>query len=566
MRRRVFLVGTATFLLAMVATWQAARSSEPAPITTITIFDSQEQTSGDIAGLLHRGRDLELQHRWGEALSLYEDAIRQHRAEPTLQQRFDYARLHYDLQRRYNDRSYCDTVARLPLERALELYSQVLLKIDSHYVEAPQWKDLVSRGNENLEVALSESVFLERNVAEAVRPALGAFRHELRGAVSPQNVRSRYDASNAVAAAARLAQQRLGIAPSAVIMEYLCGATNALDPYSAYLTPAQFNEVYSQIEGNFVGLGVELKAVDGALTIVHVITGSPAEEAGIRSGDQILAVGGQPTNNLATDQAAHLLEGTENTTVALTIATAGQTPRQVVVRRRRVDVPSVDQVAIIDAEHGVGYFKLTCFQKTTARDLDAALWKLHREGMKSLVIDMCNNPGGVLDASVEVADRFIDRGVIVSQRSRIAQEDFTYSAHEQGKWRMPLVVMLDENSASAAEILAMAIHDHQRGVLVGTRSFGKGYSQGIFPLDGTNSGIRLTTAKLYSPKGYCWSHVGIEPDVLVRQEAASKSVRVAAKPVDGRLPAEANPILTAAVREAVRLTGTDAQAVQQARK
>jgi len=560
MRRRVFLVGTATFLLAMFAAWQAAPASDRVPVTTITILDSREQTTGDVADLLRRGRHLELERRWGDALSFYEDALRQHDAEPSLQQRFDVTRLHYDLQRRYNDRSFCDTVARLPSERALELYGQVLLKIDSHYVEAPQWKDLVSRGNETLEVALGEPTFLDRNVAEAARPALGAFRRELRDAMASQNVRSRFDASNAVAVAARLAQQRLGIAQAPVILEYLCGATNALDRYSAYLTPTQFNEVYSQIEGNFVGLGVELKAVDGALTIVHVITGSPAEESGIRSGDQIVAVNGHLTQNLSTDQAAHLLEGVENTTVALTIAAVGQTPRQVVVRRRRVDVPSVDQVAIIDAEHGVGYFKLTCFQKTTARDLDAALWKLHREGMKSLVIDMCNNPGGVLDASVEVADRFIDRGVIVAQRSRIAQEDFTYSAHEQGKWRMPLVVMLDENSASAAEILAMAIRDHQRGTLVGTRSFGKGYSQGIFPLEGTNAGIRLTTAKLYSPKGHCWSHVGIEPDIFV------KSVRVAAKPINGVLPPETNPILAAAVLEAIRLTGVAGQALQQARK
>ena len=206
--------------------------------------------------------------------------------------------------------------------------------------------------------------------------------------------------------------------PAAVVLEYLCGATNALDPYSTYLTPDQLNDVYAQIEGNFVGLGVELKAQDGGLAIVRVISGSPAEEAGIRGGDRILAVNGRSTKDLTTDQAAAMLQGAEGTAVTLVVAAPGQPQRQLNVRRRRVDVPSVDQVRILDAQNGIGYFKLTCFQKTTARDLDAALWKLHHEGMKSLVIDVRGNPGGLLVSAVEVADRFVERGVIVSTRGR----------------------------------------------------------------------------------------------------------------------------------------------------
>ena len=133
--------------------------------------------------------------------------------------------------------------------------------------------------------------------------------------------------------------------------------------------------------------------------------------------------------------------------------------------------------------------------------------------MKSLVIDVRGNPGGLLVSAVEVADRFVDRGVIVSTRGRSAQEDFTYSAHEQGKWQMPLVVIIDQDSASAAEIFAGAIRDHHRGTIVGVRSFGKGSVQGIFPLDESNAGVRLTTAKFYSPNGRPYSRVGVEPDI-----------------------------------------------------
>jgi carboxyl-terminal processing protease len=204
-------------------------------------------------------------------------------------------------------------------------------------------------------------------------------------------------------------------------------------------------------------------------------------------------------------------------------------------------------VRIADSQYGIGYLKLTCFQKTTARDLDTALWKLHREGMKSLVVDVRGNPGGLLVAAVEVVDRFVERGVIVSTRGRSTQEDFTYSAHEQGKWRMPLVVMIDQDSASAAEIFAGAIRDHHRGTTVGVRSFGKGSVQGIFPLDDSTAGVRLTTAKFYSPNGRPYSRVGVDPDI---------TVRVTAKPIDGKLPAGDDATLTAALQTARTLSQT----------
>lgn len=533
--------------LAVLALLCAAPAAAQLPKYIINISDPR----GDVAELLRGGRQLEQQRRWGEALTHYEDAIRQYPNESVLQQRFDGARLHYDLERRYTDRSFCASVLRLSTERALELYSQVLLKIDAHYVEAPHWSELVERGTGNVELALGEEAFVNRNVPSRDRAAVNAFRREIRDVVGTRIINSRTDARDVVATVSRLAQERLEVPPAAVVLEYLCGATNALDPYSTYLTPDQLNEVYAQIEGNFVGLGVELKAQDGGLMIIRVITGSPAAEAGVRTQDLILAIDRQPTKDLTTDQAANLLQGIEGSVVTLTVAAAGEAPRQVTVRRRRVEVPSVDQASIIDSQYGIGYFKLTCFQKTTAHDLDIALWKLHREGMKSLVIDLRGNPGGLLLSSVEVADRFIERGVIVSTRGRSTQEDFTYSAHEQAKWRMPLVLIIDQDSASAAEIFAGAIRDHGRGTIVGVRSFGKGSVQGIFPLDDSTAGVRLTTAKFYSPNGRPYSHVGVEPD---------KTVQVAARPIDGRLRGGDDAMLTTALQTARELAQQTLQA------
>ena len=533
MRRR-FLAAAALWSAALAVLALPALAQRP---TTSTIAFSER--SIQIDGYVQRGQELEVQRRWGEALAHYEEGLRQFPEENVLEKRFELARLHYDLGRRYADRSFAEKVSRMSAEKALELYLQVLLKIETHYVELPAWKELVNRGTSDLETALSEPVFLERNLPSRNPAAVAAFRRELDQLLAQHSVTTRLDARDSAVLAANLAQQRLGLSPTVVILEYLCGATNSLDPYSAYLTPDQLREVYAQIDGSFVGLGIELKAQGGALVIVRVIGGSPAEQAGARAGDRIIAVDGRQTSQYTTDQAANLLQGPEGSVCNLVLCAPGEADRRLVVRRQRVEVPSVDQVRIVDEKQGVGYLRLTCFQKTTRRDLEAALWRLHREGMRSLVMDLRGNPGGLLISSVDIADLFLDRGVIVSTHGRMAQEDSTYTAHEEGTWHVPLTVIIDQDSASAAEIFSGAIRDHHRGTIVGVRSFGKGSVQGIFQLDGSESGLRLTTAKFYSPLGKAYSRVGVEPDVIVHQ---------AAKPVNGSVVAKDDATLNAALQ------------------
>jgi len=531
MRRRLF---------AAAVLWFAAVLTVPAvaqqPSTSSLAFSER---SVRIDGYLQRGQELEVERRWGEALAHYEEGLRQFPEENVLEKRFELARLHYDLSRRYADRSFAENVSRMPAEKALELYLQVLLKIETHYVEQPAWKNLVDRGTSDLETALGEPVFLQRNLPNCNPTAVEAFRRELRQTLVQRSVANRTEARDSAVIAANLAQQRLGLAPTIVILEYLCGATNSLDPYSAFLTPDQLSEVYSQIDGSFVGLGIELKAQAGSLVIVRVIGGSPAEQAAARAGDRIVAVDGRQTSQFTTDQAANLLQGPEGSVCNLTLAAPGEANRQLAVRRQRVEVPSIDQVRILDTQQGVGYLRLTCFQKTTRRDLEAALWRLHREGMRSLIMDLRGNPGGLLISSVDIADLFLDQGVIVSTHGRIAQEDSTYTAHQEGTWRVPLTVIIDQESASAAEIFSGAIHDHHRGTIVGVRSFGKGSVQGIFQLDGSDSGLRLTTAKFYSPQGKPYSRVGVEPDVVVHQTA---------KPINGAVVGKEDAMLNAALQ------------------
>ncbi len=496
-------------LLAMPATNTAGQNgSTDAPIRI-----SPAATSDVIVNLLEQGRALEVTGRWGEALSHYEQALLEHPGNRTLVSQLDLAKIHFSLERRFHNPSFAKSLAMLSARSADQLYAEVLLKINTHYVAPPNWAKLVIRGTMAVDVALADVAFCRKNVSELSRQRIDQFRRQMYQVAGAQPIRTRHDARQAVATTAAHARRQLGISEAAVMLEYIAGAMGGLDNYSDYLSADQLKDVYSQIEGNFVGLGVELKANNGDLLIVHVISGSPAQRAGIKADDRIVAVDSHATRELSTDAAASLLQGKEGSTVTLTMVTPGQSPRHLTVRRQNVDVPSVEDVKIIDPDFQIGYIKLPSFQKTTSRDLDLALWNLHGQGMRSLILDLRGNPGGLLTASVEVADKFIKQGPIVSTRGRNAEEDFNYVAHEQGTWTIPLVVLIDGDSASASEIFAGAISDHHRGTVVGTRSYGKGSVQGIFPLSITGAGVRLTTARFFSPHGHAISKVGITPDI-----------------------------------------------------
>jgi carboxyl-terminal processing protease len=435
---------------------------------------------------------------------------------------------------------------------ALDLYSDVLLKIQSHYVERPDWSVLLNRGNQAMEIALMEGPFREQYKIQIGDAEIQGHLSELNHALNSRPVRTRQESRDSVSFVAHATSERFGISPQAVVLEYACAAGASLDDYSSFLTGSQLDEIMSQIEGNFVGLGIELKPETESLLIVNVIHGGPAERSGLKPGDRIIEVDGRTMRDVSTDTAADMLRGEEGTSVRLVVMDPQENQRRLVVPRQVVEVPSVERVSIQDPHFGIGYLKLSSFQKTTSRDVEAALWQLHREGMRSLIVDVRGNPGGLLTAAVEVADKFITEGTIVSTRGRGTGEDFDYKAHLVGTWRVPLTVLIDADSASASEIFAAAIRDSQRGTIVGQRSFGKGSVQGIFPLSVGHAGLRLTTAKFFSPNGSAISGQGVQPHVTVAP------AQMVAKPVliDGqaKLPADADPALAAALQVARQQT------------
>ncbi|MEX2187992.1 MAG: S41 family peptidase [Pirellulales bacterium] len=517
------------------ASAQNAAELKSAPLSVESASVQAAAARDRVQELLREGRQLESGEQWGDALSLYEDALRDFPNDRSLRERHDQSRIQFDVARRYHDESFRRAVTTLTRSDALAVYNDVLLKIESHYVHSPDYAQLVDHGLSTFDAALAKDSFVEVNLRGVGRDAIDTFRADVRRTVKARAARNRFETREVVAEVADLGAKQLGLSASATILEFTCGAAASLDHYSTYLTADQLRDVFSQIEGNFVGLGIEIKSVDDALLLVHVIPGSPAATAGLRMGERIVSVDGHTTKGVSTDGAASLLQGAEGSVCSLTIAAADGESREVRVRRANVDVPSVENAKVLDPATGVAYLKLACFQKTTARDLDTALWQLHNAGMKSLIVDLRGNPGGLLTAAVEIADRFVASGTIVSTRGRSPQEDFNYTAHRVGTWQVPLVVLIDGDSASASEIFAAAIQDNHRGAIVGRRSYGKGSVQGIFPLNlaglGDSGGIRLTTAKFFAPSGRAISDAGVTPEVVVQRTA---------KPVaeTGKIPTE----------------------------
>ena len=465
----LFSISTCVAFEQMVIAQTATEAVIESEAVAADLVDVPTSLDG-VQALLDKGYELERARQWAEALTHYEKAARQFPKQRELRQRLILSRIHYDLSRRYSDQNFVTSTRTMDERKALDLFAEVLEKIQAHYVDTPDWSAIVRRGTTHLEVAVGDVEFRKAHLPRANREKILAFRESVRSLMTQQPIRGRRDAVDAIQAAALRARNELQIPPAATVLEYVCGAAGGLDDYSTYLTGGQLDEIYTQIEGNFVGLGIEIKADGGVLLIADVIKGGPASVSGIKPRERIIEIDGFATREMSTEAAADLLKGEEGSVVQVAIESADrQSVRRLRVQRARVEVPSVEDIKIIDEESGIAYLKLTTFQKTTSRDIDEALWKLHRNGMRSLIIDVRGNPGGLLAESVEVADKFVMDGKIVSTRGRSPREDYDYPAHRVGTWRVPLVVLIDEDSASASEIFAGAIRDHRRGTVVGHR-------------------------------------------------------------------------------------------------
>ena len=304
----------------------------------------------------------------------------------------------------------------------------------------------------------------------------------------------------------------------------LQGMMTALDPHSNYLAPSDYGELRERTEGQYSGVGLTITAEGGLVKVISPMDGGPAARAGVQAGDVISAIDGQNAAGLTVTEVSNKLRGAMGTSVTVTFLRDGEEARDVVLTREVIKVESV--TGRVEGEFG--YLRISTFNENTGRELGETIARLKRENpaIKGYVLDLRNNGGGLLNAAVDVSDAFLERGEIVSQRGRKPDQIERYAAGAGDlTGGLPLVVLINYGSASASEIVAGALKDHERATVVGLTSFGKGSVQTVIPLrNGRDGALSITTARYYTPSGRSIQKIGVEPDLEVSRSAAEARI------------------------------------------
>ena len=299
-----------------------------------------------------------------------------------------------------------------------------------------------------------------------------------------------------------------------LIESAISGMLQSLDPHSSYLSADSYKDMQVKTKGKFGGLGIEITMEDGVVKVVSPIDDTPAAKAGMKSGDLIIGVDGESIRGLTINESVSKLRGPVGSKVIITVVRDKQDPYEIEIKRDIINIKSVKHNII----KNIGYVRLTTFSDTTTSGLEKALTEIKKNignKFQGLILDLRNNPGGLLNQSISVADAFLNQGEIVSTQGR-NDDDTSRVFAKKGDLinGQPLVVLINSGSASASEIVAGALKDHSRAIIIGTRSFGKGSVQSIIPLAG-NGAMRLTTARYFTPSGISIQAKGIEPDIIV---------------------------------------------------
>jgi len=299
-----------------------------------------------------------------------------------------------------------------------------------------------------------------------------------------------------------------------IINKALKGLLPELDAHSSYLDKKAYKELKIQTNGEFGGLGIVVGMRNGVLTVISPIDDTPAYKAGIKAGDIILKINDKATIDMSLDEAVNLMRGKPGTKITLTIVRKGQKPFEVTITRGIIKIKSV-KAKDLKGYPEIKYVRISSFDRNVVKSLKNILKNLHKEHKKGIIIDLRNNPGGLLSQATGTLDLFIDKGVLVSQKGRVKSENEVYLAHKYGTYKnIPVVVLVNGGSASASEIVSGGLQDHKRAVIVGEKTFGKGSVQAILPVT-KDEAIRLTIARYYLPSGRTIQAKGVTPDIVI---------------------------------------------------
>jgi carboxyl-terminal processing protease len=434
----------------------------------------------------------------------------------------------YQIQR-HHEAAFRQRVLNRDIAGALKVYEEVLSKLQANYFEKDKVEAtrLFRHGLTELAMDLDDDSFNQEYLPSASLSDVEVFRDRLKDKWAGRTVRDVSEAKNLALEVALEAQKVLDLKPAVVVLELACGACNALDEYTQFLTPGLLAETYASLEGRSVGIGVELdrSGPGQPLVIVHVLKFSPAEIAGFKPHDRIIRIDHQAADKLSAEQATDKLKGDIGSTVELEVLPARQMKspagepelRILTLTRQAVFVPSVVDVQMLDEMTGIGYFQMAGFQESTLAEMDDAVQQLQMQGMKVLILDLRGNAGGLFQTAVQVAERFLSAGIIVATESQVSAFSKTYTANNINAWKIPLILLIDSDTASAAEVIAGAFKDQRRATLVGQTTFGKGCIQYVVELTSVPAGIKITQARFFSPSGHFYGKGGVAPHIPVER-------------------------------------------------
>lgn len=464
----------------------------------------------------------ESNRQWEKACDLYDQLLSLDRQQPDVRQHYLVCFRHANLIRRHRDPTFQQQILSRDIGFAFKIYREVVTNLQNNYVRKDQtdFNHLFLHGLKQFDFALEDEFFRQEHLPAAKPEAIQEFQAQMKRRWRNPAVTNLRETQDLVLEVALAARKSLGLKQVVTVLEFACGACNGLDEYTLYLTPAQVSEEFTSLAGEFVGVGIEVTVKDQRVLITQVLLGTPAAERGLRPGDWITRIDKKPVDHLPEEVVNERLRGPIGSTVVLEVIAFGEMkPWTVEVIRQLIRFPSVIQAQILPGEHGgLAYCRIINFQKTTVHELDEALLELKMQGMRVLILDLRGNQGGMVSAAIQVTERFLGKGkTIVTLRSDIPDRSRRYTSTYPDALEIPLVVLVDGDTASAAELVAGALQDNGRATLVGQSTYGKWSVQRVLQLETAGAGVRITLAKFFSPAHKSYQAKGITPDRQVER-------------------------------------------------
>jgi carboxyl-terminal processing protease len=487
----------------------------------------------ELDALRARAQKYEQAKQWRNACIIYETILSKD-GNANDHKRYQFCLQRVQQARRHRQKAFKDAVIGLKPSEALKAYVRVLEILQSHYVdhEKTDTAALFRQGLLELRYALEDRAFVKDYLEDAKPEAVAAFRGRLES-WSHESVATKEEARKQVFEVVRDAHQSLKLPCPIVVFEFICGACNCFDEYTSYVTPGELKSAQAtrgRLARVTPGVGIEVGIKDGEFVITQIHPDAPAAKT-LQVGDRLTKIDGKRINAKTAAEVRAQLHGKAGSKVKLETERPaeqmmmGSTRSITELERQPYVMPTVDKVGLLKEDPEIGHIRVRSFNENTVQELKDAILDLQAAGMKKLILDLRGNPGGRFESSLQIAEMFLTKGLIVHTQSHLPDFNKAHESHNPDALTLPLAILIDGETASSAEVLAGALKENQRAVLVGQTSYGKGTIQIVVPLDNVSAGVRVTVAKFLSPTGHVYNGKGITPDILEKDDPLQAAVR-----------------------------------------